>query len=898
MKNYFTKNAKNLIILAILLVLTVLLCIPVTIRTFVGVFGYLAYLYLLLGYIALILSWKNIKLKANKKNIAVIVVSYIFVVATIHTALAGKTMVNGGFGAYVAGAYENKTAGGVIFSLITAPVALTVKYTASIIIFFVGAAVSSFFVLKSFIFVADKKPQQKLPPKNQETKVISEIIQPTKRQTEQSTTVAVAPIAEVKKEERAATAKEILLGNVENDILKDIDIKSKSYGTQKYTFGTPKPKKTDLTEGLEKFMPLDKKEQAERQSASKQLFGKEYDSEQFTESQPNNQTIGAEIGATMDYNTYIPPETIFNNEPNNDTDSESQLPKAKDSTFVQALRQKAQQEPQRVSAGAGNQENYEKGAANQENYEKETEVANLPPKKEAESSAGKENVEVKKVIAPYNKPPISLLQDHASPGFSPYVENYEELKEVFEEKLKNYNIDVTLVKAIKGPTITTCVLDLSEKCPISKVYSAKMDIQRLLHSQKEINIIPQVGDSAYFGIEIPNKVTAMVSFKEIISSPEYVNAKGDIVLALGKTAAGKILVDDLAAMPHALIAGATGSGKSVCINVILASILYRYAPEEVKLVLIDLKTVEMGPYANLPHMLFNNPLSDVQQITNVFQWAREETMRRFAVFKRRNCRNLKEYNKDMAQEEKLPRIVIIIDEASELMTDPKSGKAMDASLCSLARMSRAAGIHLIFATQNPVKEVITNEIQNNLNTKIAFKVGDYNHSMVIFKAKGAETLLGNGDMYIKKGTDMQRAQCAYIHIDEIEAMVEYIKENNAVEFDYLAIDKILHGDKEEVAVEEIKNVTSASGVFVKKDLENDESFQLLLREGLRICLDRNKVSTSLLQREMSKGFNSIAKLVEYMEDKGYISAPYSGNKRSINITKEQFNEMYPEAPIE
>lgn len=885
MKEYFTKNAKNLIILAILLVLTVLLCIPATISTFVGVFGYVVYLYLIIGYVALILSWKKINLKLDKKNIIVVAIAYIFVVATIHTALLGREVVNGGFGVYVAGAYENKTVGGVIFSLITSPIALTLKYVASIIIFFAGAAVSSFFVLKSFIFV-EKKPVKKSVKSKEETKKVAlEIVktEPIIQEVVESGAKATLPQEKVK-EERPTTAKELLFGNMDNDILKDIDIKSKSYGTQKYTFDAPKQKKVDLTEGLEKYLPLDKKKQEERQSASSRLFGsyEEKPVEQTIEApQTKQQTIGAEIGETMGYNTYIPTETIFSNEP----PQKEELPTVGNSTFVQALRQEKGQEPQKVVEEAIEQEDFE-------------EVDSVEIKKPQEAKEQSKDFTKKKAIASYDKPPISLLRDHASPGFSPYVENYEELKEVFEEKLKNYNIDVTLVKAIKGPTITTCVLDLSERCPISKVYSAKMDIQRLLHSQKEINIIPQVGDSAYFGIEIPNKVTAMVSFKEIISSPDYINAKGDIVLALGKTAAGKILVDDLAAMPHALIAGATGSGKSVCINVILASILYRYSPEEVKLVLIDLKTVEMGPYANLPHMLFNNPLSDVQEITNVFQWAREETMRRFAAFKRKNCRNLKEYNGEMDKEDKLPRIVIIIDEASELMTDPKSGKAMDASLCSLARMSRAAGIHLIFATQNPIKEVITNEIQNNLNTKIAFKVGDYNHSMVIFKAKGAETLLGNGDMYIKKGTEMQRAQCAYIHIDEIEDMVDYIKKKNPVEFDYFAIDRILHGDKEEVVIEEIKSPTTASGVFIKKDLDNDESFQMLLREGLRICLERDKVSTSLLQREMSKGFNSIAKLVEYMEDKGFISAPYSGNKRTINITKAQFNEMYPEAPIE
>lgn len=898
MRDYLIKNAKHLFLLLILVVLTILLCIPTVISTFIGVFGFLAYFYLILGYVALILSWKKIKLKVDNKTKVIIVIAFVFIVATVHTAFCGRDIASSGFGTYVTGAYENNTVGGVIFSLITCPIVLTLKYVAAIIIFFIGSAVSSFFVLQSFIFVSDKKTTKKAD-KKAKIAIESKDVTPLYNEVlvAENTTKTVVPVNSEKKKVtkeavagKPASAREILFGNVENDVLKDIDIKSKSYGTQKYTFDTEKPKKIDLTEGFDKYLPLDKKKQEGRKSASSQLFGGVTEEIKPVE---KPQTIRADIGETMGYNPYIPTETIFNNEKPKAQEGttqakeilftqplEEKLPVLENSSFVQAIRQEISEEPKPIKIEI----KHNQVETNEIHIEQEDEI--------------EESVFIpKKSTVPYDKPPLNILVEHPSPGYSPYVENYEELKEVFEEKLKNYNIDVTLIKAIKGPTITICVLDLSERCPISKVYSAKMDIQRLLHSQKEINIIPQIGDSAYFGIEIPNKVTAMVSFKEIISSPDYVNAKGEIVLALGKTADGKILIDDLAAMPHALIAGTTGSGKSVCINVILASILYRYSPDEVKLVLIDLKTVEMGPYANLPHMLFNNPLFDVTQIANVLKWAREETMRRFAIFKKSNCRNIKEYNLNMPKEDKVPRIVIIIDEASELMTDPKSGKSMDASLCSLARMSRAAGIHLIFATQNPIKEVITNEIQNNLNTKIAFKVGDYNHSMVIFKAKGAETLLGNGDMYIKKGTEMQRAQCAYIHINEIEAMVDYIKKHNPVEFDYLAIDRILHGEKEEGIVEEIKNTTTG-GVFVKKDLDNDENFQILLREGLRIFLETNKVSTSLLQREMNKGFNSIAKLVDYMEKKGYISAPYNGNKRNITISKTQFNELFPEAPIE
>lgn len=895
MKSFFAKNAKILLVLAILVVLTVLLLVPTTANVFIGVFGYASYLYLIFGYVAAIFTWKKIRIKLNKNNKILIPITYIFLVSTIHIALMGRASGSLGFGSYVTVAYESPTVGGVVFSLITAPIVLPLQYVASITVFFALTALCGFFIIKPYVFVENKKKAKENIKAPTDKQMYNENLGEEEKITDSKPLPVKAEKKNVKSEEKINTedkplsAKELLFGNVEKEkILENLEIKSDTYGIKEYTFEPTEKKKTNLMEGLDKFLPPDKKRQEAKNAAAKQLFSNIEEEQKVKEKE---KTIGFDIGETMGYNAYIPTETIFNNE-NREKEfivesEEEKLPKIKESSFVQAIRQEGGIDaPKPISIFQSEVKTVKEekiSIEHSEEEEQESEVIST----------------TKKSLAPYNRPPVSVLIEHPSPNFSPYVENYEELKEVFEEKLKNYNIDVTLIKAIKGPTITICVLDLSEKCPISKVYSAKMDIQRLLHSQKEINIIPQIGDSAYFGIEIPNKITATVSFKEIISSPEYVNAKGEILLALGKTADGKILIDDLGAMPHALVAGTTGSGKSVCLNVILASILYRYSPEELKLVLIDLKTVEMAPYAGLPHMLFNNPLSDVTEINNALKWIREETMRRFGVFKKINCRNLKEYNATMAKEDKLPRIVIIIDEASELMTDPKSGKSMDSNLCSLARMARAAGVHLIFATQNPVKEVITNEIQNNLNTKIAFKVGDYNHSMVIFKAKGAETLLGRGDMYIKKGTDMQRAQCAYIDTKEIEDMVDYIKKNNPVEFDYYAIDRILRGGKEEGVVEEIKNTTAATTpAFIKKDLDNDENFQILVREGLRICLETDKVSASLLQREMSKGFNSIAKLVDYLEKKGFISPPYNGNKRNILITKEQFNEMYPEAPLE
>ena len=354
------------------------------------------------------------------------------------------------------------------------------------------------------------------------------------------------------------------------------------------------------------------------------------------------------------------------------------------------------------------------------------------------------------------------------------------------------------------------------------------------------------------------------------------------------------MVEDLAKMPHALIAGATGSGKSVCINVILASILCRYSPDEVKLLLIDLKRVEMELFSGLPHMLVEKPLDDVNEIMNALKWLREETERRYIAFRAVHAKKLSEYNKLVGRESQMARIVVIIDEASELMTNPLVRKQVEASLSSLARIARAAGVHLVFATQNPVKEVITNEIQNNLNTKIAFAVGDYNHSMVIFKAKGAESLLGNGDMYIKRGKDMVRGQCSYVSTEEVEGIVQDIRKNNDVDFDYDAIDRILKGSKEELQTFPIGGsmLARADDDDAKADAKQDAKEELL-KETLRICVESGRASCSLVQRKLQKGYNTIANVMDYMESKGWVSEQVN-NKRTLLITKEEFYQMYPD----
>ncbi|HKL74002.1 MAG TPA: DNA translocase FtsK [Clostridia bacterium] len=875
--------------LIILIAITVLLIVKVTNAALLGVFGYMSYGYLAIGYVFFIADlvkkgkWKTV---ATRRT-ALVVSAFLSIVLTIHIAFL-KEAINKGFSEYIAAVYNVPSFGGVILSLISSPIVLPCKYIISTIIFFSLSVVLCFFVLAPYIFVNNKKKKEKLSliqtdsaKENKEEIGKEALLSRLKGKPAQEKISIPDPKEEAgKKLFGAEYSRPIPNVPKQEELLPPTLLNPKETRSDYYIADDIEAIKLKPNSSLYSNNYLSRNEEKLRKDAANKLG---LGSDEFYRSLYNTEeetTIKEDIKPTLQMNDYTPCEVLYDDTPSDENDSDI----ADTFDFEGGFEEEVVVEDEELMI---------------EEEKQETAYIVPPVKKEVRKRVVKEIAEQEKLTLqrPYHYPSKEILIDHSTKakGFVPYVDNFDELKDVIEVKLKNYNIDATFIDAIKGPTITRCIVDLDDKCPISKVISAKPDINRLLMTTQEITILPQMDDSPYFGIEVPNKVRGIVSFKEIISSREYAEAKGDILIALGKTAEGRIMIEDLAEMPHALIAGATGSGKSVCISVVLASILYRYSPAEVKLMLIDLKRVEMELFAGLPHMLVEKPLDDVNEIMNALKWLREETERRYIAFRGVHAKKLSEYNNIVGKDNQLPRIVVIIDEASELMTNPLVRKPVESSLSSLARIARAAGVHLIFATQNPVKEVITNEIQNNLNTKIAFAVGDYNHSMVIFKAKGAESLLGNGDMYIKRGKDMVRGQCAFISTEEVEGIVEDIKANNDIDFDYDAIERILHGSKEE-----LQTYSNSNGMLINQNQEDDERIDAksdakeeLLKESLRICVESGRASCSLVQRKLQKGYNTIANVMDYMESKGWVSEQVN-NKRTLLITKEEFYQMYPD----
>lgn len=959
MKGFFGEHKREVVCFALLIALTVVMCIPITLFPIVRVFGWASYFYLALGYLFAVLHCIKKNVRLRPANSLFLALSLLLIIATLHVVFCDRSQTNT-VSQYIVSSYNKPTAGGVLISLITSPLVVYCTPVWAVVILLVLAALFTFLFFRPFIFNVGKEPV--VEGRRQENKndtVISASAPVIKRLREREEPTPKSFNVLEPESMRDKASRLLLGGDYDMSGFSDDSGVSDSYLIRNYDFeGSEEEKRrraamlllredgsesTADFDKIEKDLGVDKKPIGNLFDDNNDEFGLFSGGAKFrdntfaaavrqTETQPDapsplSYANSASTTPPFPYSPFsqqqsapayapaptppqpaspftAPPAPSYVAAPVQQPASPFTQPTPTPSYVapapVQSVSPYTQPQPEYSAPSAPH--TMQAPAPSQPFVEP---VAPAPAPEPREFDMTKPYMPAIPTRE-YVFPPKSVLQPHVNPKFVNYVENWDELKEVIEEKMKNYGVEARLIEATKGPTVTLIAIELGDSCPISKLLSASKDLRRLLKSNNDIAIIPQLPDTCYCGIEIPNKVRGTVSFQEVICSKQYTEAEGDIIIALGRTAAGDILIEDLAKMPHALIAGATGSGKSVCVNVIIASILCRYRPDEVKLILIDLKQVEMGNYSGLPHMLFKEPLSDMHQIVNALKWIRQETENRFTLFKSLHVRNLTEYNK-LDGVHRLPRIVIIIDEASELMTKQEVRKTVENTLSSLARVARAAGVHLLFATQNPVKEVITNEIQNNLNTKIAFAVGDFNHSMVIFKAKGAECLLGNGDMYIKRGQKMQRGQCAFISTEETEAIVDYILENNEVSFDEEMIARILNGSYTE------DGDTSEFGATERETKETERERRLMPSEdrrpqnpsglsdaevsawqALKICYDSKNVSCSYLQRRMSKGYNAVANILEYWEKEGFVSKQGADKRRFLLRPAEEFYALYRE----
>ncbi|MBO5477560.1 MAG: DNA translocase FtsK 4TM domain-containing protein [Clostridia bacterium] len=446
-----------------------------------------------------------------------------------------------------------------------------------------------------------------------------------------------------------------------------------------------------------------------------------------------------------------------------------------------------------------------------------------------------------------------------------------------QKTLASFGVDARVTNITKGPTVTRYELTPSTGVKVSKIVNLSDDIALSL-AAKSIRIEAPIPGKSAVGIEVPNTVTESVMLREVIESDTFKNHKSKLAYALGKDAAGEVRVGDIAKMPHMLIAGATGSGKSVCINSIIVSLLYKSKPSEVKMILVDPKMVELSGYNGIPHLLIP-VVTDPKKAAGALNWAVQEMVNRYNLFASKGVKDIKGYNAVMEKDEegvKLPQIVIIIDELADLMMVAPND--VEDAICRLAQMARAAGMHLIIATQRPSVDVITGIIKANIPSRIAFTVSSQVDSRTILDMAGAEKLLGKGDMlYYPVGeTKPLRMQGTFVSESEIESIVEEIKSNSNVKYSNEIIESI----------EKANGKNSKAG----DDEEQDDADELL-NDAIDLVMDMGQASASMLQRRFKIGYSRAGRIVDQMEARGLISG-YDGSKpRQVLISKEEWQEL-------
>ncbi len=509
----------------------------------------------------------------------------------------------------------------------------------------------------------------------------------------------------------------------------------------------------------------------------------------------------------------------------------------------------------------------------------ENDVTNEEHKEKTE----KKPEQVKPVHKPkkvYKFPPVSLLKRNpgtASGGKSEYRVTAQRL----QETLLTFGVKVTITDISCGPTVTRYELQPEQGVKVSKIVSLSDDIKLNL-AAADIRIEAPIPGKAAIGIEVPNKEAGSVYFRELVESKEFKESQSAISFGVGKDIAGKTIIADIAKMPHMLIAGATGSGKSVCINTIIMSILYKAKPEDVRLIMVDPKVVELSVYNGIPHLLLP-VVTDPKKAAGALNWAVNEMTDRYKKFAAMQVRNIKGYNDVVVKKnkegidppmEKLPQIVIIIDELADLMM-VAPGEVEDA-ICRLAQLARAAGIHMVIATQRPSVNVVTGLIKANIPSKIAFAVSSGIDSRVIIDMNGAEKLLGKGDMlYFPSNLPKPlRVQGAFVSDEEVENVVSFLKEN-----------------AEEVSYDESIAQATVSQESMSGSSKGDEERDSLFADAGRFVIENEKGSIGSLQRHFKIGFNRAGRIMDQLAD-AKVVGPELGNKpRKVEMTMEEFETL-------
>ena len=493
-------------------------------------------------------------------------------------------------------------------------------------------------------------------------------------------------------------------------------------------------------------------------------------------------------------------------------------------------------------------------ACAQENREKQKTVIPVPPLPKSDSE--------------YRLPPVTLLMEPPPPPKRVQSDlNYK--IEVIERTLEEFKIEANVVEVSHGPTVTRYEIQLAPGIKVSKIVSLADNLAMSL-AAIDVRVEAPIPGKSAIGVEVPNSNPAIVTLRECIDTDEFRNAPSKLTIALGKDVAGQPRYADLTKMPHMLVAGATNAGKSVCLNALIASLLFRATPREVKMILIDPKRVELSLYDGIPH-LCAPVVRDVRQATGILRAALKEMERRYDLFVEKQTRDFNGYNEKVKPEERLPYIVIIVDELADLMM--QAGPEVEFCICRLAQLARATGIHLVIATQRPSVDVITGTIKANISSRIAFAMNSQVDSRTILDMSGAERLIGRGDMLFKPidASKPTRIQGCFISEKEIEALVKFIKDQEAPDY---TMEPVQIG---EPTADEALN-----------DAINDEIYE----PAVRMVVMNGYASTSMIQRKFRIGYTRAARIVDAMEQQGIVGPPDGAKPREVLITKDDLDRIF------
>ena len=482
----------------------------------------------------------------------------------------------------------------------------------------------------------------------------------------------------------------------------------------------------------------------------------------------------------------------------------------------------------------------------------------------------------------YNYPTPELLDEPRKNSGTDATEELKTNAVRLTETIKSFGIEARIINVTRGPSVTRYELELDKGVKLTRLTGLSDDIALSLGSTG-VRIAPIPDKVAVVGIEVPNKVVSTVFMREIIESKEFSGSKSRVSFAVGRDIGGESVVGDISRLPHLLIAGTTGSGKSVCMNSLIVSLLYKASPDEVRLIMIDPKMIELNIYNGIPHLLIP-VVTDPKKAAGALQWAVNEMMKRYKTFSDCNVRDFAAYNnfaEKNPEYEKMPQIVILIDELADLML--VAAKEVEEAVCRIAQMARAAGMHLVIATQSPRADVITGIMKANIPSRIAFAVASQLESRIIMDTSGAEKLVGKGDMlYFPLGSGKPtRIQGCFISSAEVERVVGFVKENGRTEYSHEVIEQI-----ERAAVEK-----SSGG-----DSSGEGAADEMLPAAVDVILETGQASVSMLQRRLKLGYARAARLVDQMEQRGIVG-PFEGAKpRQMLITREQWEEMKLQNP--